>query len=96
MSNHIYCLSPNRLLDRSVYPMVRTILRAYFRATKVMKKILLMLLVAAYVTPMVGCKEKGPMEKAGEKIDRAAEKTGDKIDEAAKDTKRAVKDATNN
>lgn len=51
--------------------------------TKVMKKILLMLILAAYVTPMVGCKEKGPVEKAGEKVD-----------EAAKDTKRAVKDAT--
>ena len=48
-----------------------------------MKKALLMLILAAFVTPMVGCKEKGPMEKAGEKVD-----------EAAKDTKRAVKDAT--
>ena len=41
-----------------------------------------MLILAAYVTPMVGCKEKGPMEKAGEKVD-----------EAAKDAKRTVDDA---
>jgi len=60
-----------------------------------------MLILAAWVTPMVGCKEKGPMEKAGERIDeagkdakRSAEKAGDKIEDAAKDTKRKVKDAT--
>lgn len=48
-----------------------------------MKKFLLMMMLAASVTPMIGCKEKGPMEEAGEKVDEAAE-----------DTKRAVKDAT--
>jgi len=48
-----------------------------------MKKWFIMVLLAAFLSPMVGCKEKGPMEKAGEKVD-----------EAAKDTKRAVKDAT--
>ena len=49
-----------------------------------------MLILAAYVTPFVGCMEKGPMEKAGEKV----EKAGEKVDEAAKDAKRKVKDAT--
>ena len=48
-----------------------------------MKKFLLAIMLMASVTPFVGCKEKGPMEEAGEKVD-----------EAAKDTKRAVKDAT--
>ena len=48
-----------------------------------MKRILFFLIMAAYVAPLVGCKEKGPMEKAGEKVD-----------EAGKDAKRAVKDAT--
>jgi len=47
-----------------------------------MKRILLMIVLAAFVSPMVGCKEKGPMEKAGEKVD-----------EAAKDAKRTVEDA---
>ncbi|HTD85877.1 MAG TPA: hypothetical protein VK850_04815 [Candidatus Binatia bacterium] len=67
-----------------------------------MKKILYMLMLAAFVTPIVGCKEKGPMEKAGERADDAAkdtrrtmEKAGDKIDQAAKDTKRAVTNAVN-
>ena len=48
-----------------------------------MKKFLLMIMLATAVTPLIGCKEQGPMEEAGEKVD-----------EAAKDTKRAVKDAT--
>lgn len=48
-----------------------------------MKKLFMMALLAAFLSPMVGCKEKGPMEKAGEKVD-----------EAAKDTERKVKDAT--
>ena len=48
-----------------------------------MKKALMMLVLAGFVAPlMVGCQEKGPLEKAGEKVD-----------EAAKDTKRAVDDA---
>lgn len=47
-----------------------------------MKRVLMMILLAAFVSPIVGCKEKGPMEKAGEKVD-----------EAAKDAERAVKDA---
>ena len=85
-----------RGLNPAEHPMVWIRSRDELCPTNVMKKILFMLIVAVYVTPMVGCKEKGPMEKAGEKIDRTTEKAGDKIDEAAKDTKRAVKDATNN
>ena len=61
----------------------------------------MMLMLAAWVTPMVGCKEKGPMEKAGETMDeagkdakRSMEKAGDKIEDAAKDTKRAITNAT--
>jgi predicted small lipoprotein YifL len=48
-----------------------------------MKKVLMMIMLAAFVSPMVGCKEKGPLEEAGEKVDEAAEDAG-----------RAVKDAT--
>lgn len=48
-----------------------------------MKKFLLMIMLATAVTPMIGCKEKGPAEEAGEKVDEAAE-----------DVSRTVKDAT--
>lgn len=37
------------------------------------------------------CKEKGPAEKAGEKIDRAAEKAGDTAEKVGDD----IEDATN-
>ncbi|HKQ38935.1 MAG TPA: hypothetical protein VJ063_12725 [Verrucomicrobiae bacterium] len=66
-----------------------------------MKKTLLMLIVAALVTPIVGCKEKGPMEKAGERADDAArdtrrsmEKAGDKIEDAAKDARHSITNST--
>ena len=36
-----------------------------------MKRTLMMIMLAAFVAPMVGCKEKGPIEKAGEKVDKA-------------------------
>jgi hypothetical protein len=40
---------------------------------------------------LAGCKEKGPMEKAGKAVDKAAQKTGDAVKDAADDTKDAVK-----
>ena len=56
-----------------------------------MKSLKHILLVAVLIGgfAVVGCKEKGPMEKAGESIDKAAEKAGD----AAKDAGDAAKDA---
>ena len=39
---------------------------------------------------LTGCKEKGPMEKAGESIDNAAQKTGDAAKDAAEKAKDAV------
>ena len=51
---------------------------------------------------LAGCEQKGPMEKAGQKIDKAVEDTGkemqkagekaaDKLDEAAKKAREATK-----
>lgn len=34
----------------------------------------------AVLGPMAGCREKGPAEKAGEKVDEAAEKLKDAVD----------------
>jgi predicted small lipoprotein YifL len=46
------------------------------------KKCLLLILLAASFGSFAGCQSKGPMEK-----------TGEKVDEAVQDTKRAVQDA---
>jgi len=50
--------------------------------------------LAAFVTPMIGCKDKGPMEKAGEKIDQAAKDTKDATKDAYKDATNRVSKAT--
>lgn len=50
---------------------------------------------------LVGCEQKGPAEKAGEKVDKAVEqagkameKAGDKIEEKAKEADKKIKEAT--
>ena len=60
-----------------------------------MKSLKHVLLIAMLISgfAVVGCKEKGPIEKAGEKIDDAAKKTGDAAKDAADKTKDAAKDA---
>ena len=62
-----------------------------------MKKILkqlLLVLAALAVLALVGCDDdKGPMQKAGEKMDNAAEKTGEAVKGAAETTGEAVKGA---
>jgi hypothetical protein len=50
-----------------------------------------MIILAAFVTPMVGCKEKGAMEKAGEKIDNAAKDTKEAVQDAARDATNSVR-----
>lgn len=59
--------------------------------TKTMKALKYIMLVSALVGAfaVTGCKEKGPMEKAGESIDKAAQDAGD----AAKDAGEKAKDA---
>lgn len=59
-------------------------------AMKILKYSLMIPALALLLAAVPGCKEKGPMEKAGEKVDKAAEKTGDAI----KDGVDKVKDAT--
>jgi len=56
-----------------------------------MKKLKYLLMIAAMVGgfTVVGCKEKGPAEQAGESIDKAAQDAGD----AAKDAGEKAKDA---
>jgi hypothetical protein len=44
----------------------------------------LICVLAAFALALpAGCKQEGPVEKAGRQIDKTAEKVGDKIDDAA-------------
>jgi hypothetical protein len=56
---------------------------------KSLKYVLLVSVLIGGVT-VIGCKEKGPMETTGEKIDEAAKKTGEAVKEAGEDAKDAV------
>ena len=60
------------------------------------------LTLALGLATLAGCEQKGPMEKAGQKIDKAVEDTGkemqkagekaaDKLDEAAKKVRESTK-----
>ncbi len=44
---------------------------------------LICVLAAFALAVAAGCKQEGPVEKAGRQIDKAVEKGGDKIDDAA-------------
>ncbi|MGA2916144.1 MAG: hypothetical protein ABSE89_08985 [Sedimentisphaerales bacterium] len=56
---------------------------------QILKQLLLVLLAIA-VLGFAGCKKKGPLEKAGKAVDKAAQKTDDAVKDAADDTKKAV------
>ena len=58
---------------------------------KIPKMVLMIPVLALVLAAVPGCKEKGPMEKAGEQVDKAAEKTGDAIKEGADKVKDATK-----
>ena len=55
---------------------------------KISKNIFIALMVGIFMAGITGCeKKKGPMEQAGEKIDKAAEKAGDSIKKAGEKIK---------
>ena len=61
------------------------------------------LLLTALLFGVVACEQKGPAERAGEKIDNAAEKAGDKLEDASDTAKDKleemgdkIEDATDN
>ncbi|MCF8143321.1 MAG: hypothetical protein K9N21_05315 [Deltaproteobacteria bacterium] len=53
------------------------------------KKILCILGLCAAIS-FFACEDKGPMERAGEKVDEAIEETGDKLEEAGDKAERAM------
>jgi len=66
-----------------------------------MNRLQIMVALGLALSMLVGCEQKGPAEKAGEKVDKAVdqagktmEKAGDKIQDAAKDAEKKIKEAT--
>jgi predicted small lipoprotein YifL len=66
-----------------------------------MNRLQIMVTLGLALSMLVGCEQKGPAEKAGEKVDKAVdqagktmEKAGDKIQDAAKDAEKKIKEAT--
>ena len=70
--------------------------QAYFRKEPKMKKSLtLLLLVCMLLATMTftGCKKKGPLERAGKAVDKAAQTTSADAQKAAADAKKAADEA---
>lgn len=53
------------------------------------KSLAAVLAMSAFLVVLSGCEQKGPAEKAGEKMDNAAEQAGEQMEKAGE----AVKDA---
>lgn len=60
-----------------------------------MRPILSCLFIVGFAAGLVACGDdnKGPMEKSGEAVDKAAEKTGEAVKDGAKKTGEAVENA---
>lgn len=50
------------------------------RSTRTVSKLGLAVMTAMLLTPLAACREKGPAERAGEKIDDAKDKVEDALD----------------
>ena len=50
--------------------------------------------VALSLALLTGCEQKGPLEKAGQKIDKAVEDTGKEIQKAGEKAADKIRDAT--
>ena len=59
-----------------------------------MKRFSTTLLILGFVVGLgaLGCKEEGPMEKAGRQLDEQLESAGDAIDDTLADAKKALED----
>ncbi len=60
--------------------------------TRSIHRLMLAALLALSPLALTACDNKGPAEKAGEKIDDAAEKAADKLDEAGRAAQEKIKE----
>ena len=58
-----------------------------------LKKLLVMVCASMLMFGIAACESKGPVEKVGEKIDRALENAGDKMEETGEAIKDTAEDA---
>ena len=55
-----------------------------------LRKTIYAMLLATLTFSVVGCEQKGPAEKAGEKVDEAITDTGNAIEDACEDVKEGM------
>jgi len=60
---------------------------------KFVKKVVVLMMVLGLLCPLAACQEKGPAEKAGEKVDSAVDSAKDKAHEIEKSIGHKVEDA---
>ena len=53
-------------------------------------KTMLMVVSLAAISLFAGCEKKGPVQKAGEQIDKAVDKTQHKAEDVGKDIKKSI------
>ena len=58
---------------------------------KIWKSVTAALVIAVLVAAISGCEQKGPAERAGEKIDKAVEKGGQEVEKVGKKIQDDVK-----
>jgi predicted small lipoprotein YifL len=58
-----------------------------------LKKLLILIVLVLSAFAFTACESKGPVEKAGEKIDQAVEKTSDKAKEVTEAVKEKAEEA---
>ncbi len=61
----------------------------------IIKKIITITVLSLSIVAFSGCESKGPVEKAGEKIDEAVQKTTDKVEEATEAVKEKAEEVGN-
>jgi len=59
----------------------------------VLRRLVVLLVAAAFMFPLAACEKEGPAEKAGEEIDETVEKAGEKMEEAGEEVTQEVEEA---
>jgi len=68
---------------RKIFRKYKTVIVDFMRrmAMNLLRNLIVVLTLSLLVIGLSGCEEKGPAEKAGEKLDETMEKTGEKVNE---------------